>query len=73
MTNSMRSSSLSDVDTGNVAGHRQVTGDDVLDSNDSGTQASSYSYHYQHPAVDPLPDWQLPEANNIQQSVIDYL
>ena len=64
MTDSMRSSCLCDVDTGNVAGHRQVTGEDVLDSNDSGTQTSSHSYHYQQPAVDPLPDWQLPDISD---------
>ena len=59
----MRSSSLCNIYTGNVAGDWQITGDDVLDSNDCSTQAPSHPNQYQHPAVYPLPDWQLPERN----------
>ena len=40
-----------------VAGHRETAAEDVIDSNDCGTDTSSHTNDDQGPTVDPLPNW----------------
>ena len=44
-----------------IAGDREAAAEDVPDSSDSGTGTPSYSYQDEGPAIDPLPQGQLPK------------